>query len=117
MSVRRRQLGDVVVLDLCGYFYGGRETAVLDRVLAEELALGSSAVLVNLGECMGMNSTAIGVLFRAHDAFQRRGGSIKFCCAAGRMKSLLAILRAGTLLDQHLSEEEALSAFSHQASA
>ena len=115
--MRRRQLGDVVVLDLCGHFYGGRETAVLERVLAEELALGSGALLVNLSECMGMNSIAIGTLFRTHDAFQGRGGSLKFCCAAGRMKSLLAILRAGTLLDQYPSEEEALSAFSHQASA
>lgn len=117
MSVRRRQVGDVVVLDVCGHFYGGRETAVLERVLFEEIELDLAAVLVNLSECMGMNSTAIGVLFRAHDSAQRRGGSLKLCCAAGRMKSLLSLLRAGTLLDQHASEDEALAAFGQRVSA
>jgi anti-anti-sigma factor len=117
MSVRRRQVGEVVVVEVCGHFYGGRETGILERVLFEEIELDSAAVLVNLSECMGMNSTAIGALFRAHDICQRRGGSIKFCCAAGRMKSLLALLRAGTLLDQYLSEDEALAAFTQRATA
>jgi anti-anti-sigma factor len=116
MSVRRRELGDVVVLDVCGHFYGGRETAVLARVLYDE-AEASSSVLVNLSECTGMNSTAIGVLFRAHDACKRRGASLKLCCAAGRMKSLLAILGAGKLLDQYASEDEALAAFAQRATA
>ena len=116
MSVRRRQVGEVIVLDVSGHFYGGRETAVLVRVLDEEIEV-SSSVLVNLSECTGMNSTAIGALFRVHDACQRRGASLKFCCAAGRMKSLLAILRAGALLDQHATEDEALAAFAQRATA
>jgi anti-anti-sigma factor len=117
MSVRRRQVGDVVVLEVCGYFYGGRETGILERALSDEIALDSPAVLVNLSECMGMNSTAIGVLFRAHDACQRRGGNIKFCCAAGRTKSVLSLLRAGALLDQYSSQDEALASFAQRASA
>jgi len=117
MSVRRRQVGDVVVLDVGGHFYGGRETGVLERVLFEEIELDSAAVLVNLSECMGMNSTGIGVLLRAHDASERRGSSLRFCGAAGRMKSLLSLLRAGALLDQHASEDEALAAFAQRVSA
>ena len=116
MSVRRRQVGDVIVLDVSGHFYGGRETAVLERALFDEIDV-SPSVLVNLSECTGMNSTAIGALFRAHDAFRRRGVSLKFCCAAGRMKSLLAILRTGALLDQHASEDQALAAFAQRATA
>jgi anti-anti-sigma factor len=117
MSVRRREIGGVVVLDVVGEYYGGRETAILDRVLSEEVQAPIACLLVNLSECVGMNSTAFGVLFRAHHACRARGIRTKFCGAAGRMRALIQVLQAGVLLDHHGTEEEALAAFAERATA
>ena len=117
MAIRKREIDGIVVLDLSGEYYGGRETDELDRAISVELALGNLQLVLNLSECRIMNSTAFGVLIGAHKMVEAMGGVIKLCGAERRMQSLLRVLHVHELLDHHPSEEDALAALGRRATA
>jgi anti-sigma B factor antagonist len=48
----------------------------LDRALQGVLALGGTAVAVDLGDVSFIDSTALGVLLRYHPRFRARGGDL-----------------------------------------
>jgi len=48
----------------------------LDRALQGVLALGGTAVAVDLGDVSFIDSTALGVLLRYHPRFRARGGDV-----------------------------------------
>jgi anti-sigma B factor antagonist len=117
MSIHRREIDGIVVLDVSGQFFGGPETEALERAIANEIASGNPLLLVNLSECRAMNSTAFGVLLAAHRTCQAIGGVIMLCGAERRMKSLLNVLHVNQMFATYPSEAEALAAFAHRATA
>jgi anti-anti-sigma factor len=117
MSTRRHENGPVVVLGLRGDYFGGPETDVLGRAIADEIARGNVLLLLDLRECRSMNSTAFGVLIEARRACAARGGALKLCGAERRIRSLLDVLHAEHLIEGYATEAEALVSFAQRASA
>jgi len=117
MAILRREHNGIVILDAAGEFFGGPETHALDRAIANEIALGNLQLIVNLSGVRAMNSTAFAVLIGAHQVHHAIGGELKLCGAQRRMQNLLKILHVNQLIEHYASEEEAVSAFEHRATA
>ena len=111
MAVRRKEVRSISVLSLSGSFFGDKETDELEKAVMDLGAAGSQRLVVNLAECSALNSTAIGVLARAHANYKSRGGEIKLCGLGKRVKDIFTMTKLIMVFDHHETEEQTLASF------
>ena len=71
----------------------------------------TSKLLINLGNLDFLSSAGLRVILRAAKQIKGSGGAIKLCNAAGVVKEVMEISGFGSLLDLHVTEEDALASF------
>jgi anti-sigma B factor antagonist len=111
VAIRRRQVRSVVVLHPKGNFFGDGETDELQKAIMDEAATGNTRLVLNLTECLALNSIAIGVLMRGFANYRSRGGEIKLCGLGKRLRDLFTMTKLIMVFDHHDTEEQAVSAF------
>jgi len=100
-----------VVLYPKGNLFGDSETDELQKAVMDEAAAGNTRMILNLTECLALNSIAIGVLMRGFANYRSRGGEIKLCGLGKRIKDLFTMTKLIMVFDHHETEEQALAAF------
>jgi len=116
MAIRRKQVGNVVVLYPKGSFLGDQETDDFHRALVDEASGGNTQLLLNMADCLTLNSIAIGVLMRSYANYKGRGGQIKLCALGQRLHHLFTMTKLIRVFDHHETEEQALTAFGESRS-
>jgi anti-sigma B factor antagonist len=111
MAVSRRQIQSIVVLYPKGSFFGDVETDELQTAILDAAAAGNTRLVLNMGECQALNSTALGVLMRGYANYRGRGGEIKLCGLGKRIKDLFTMTKLIMVFDHHETEDEAIAAF------
>ena len=111
MPIRRKEVGGVVILYPKGSFFGDQETDELQQALMDEGARGNTQLILNMTDCLALNSIAIGVLMRAYTNYKGRGGQIKLCHLGKRVQDLFTMTRLIMVFDHDETEEQALAAF------
>lgn len=111
MAVQRKTSGNITVLQVAGEFYGGDETDRLREAILAEAASGNVRLLLDLSECIHMNSTGLSVMVEAHRNYAARQGEIKLCGLQRKMKSQLVMTRLINIFGHYPTEAEALAAF------
>ena len=111
MSIRRMEVQGVVILYPKGSFFGDQETDDFQKALMDEAATGNTRLILNLSECVALNSVAIGVLMRGYSNYKGRGGQIKLCHLGKRLHDLFTMTKLIKVFDHHETEEQALAAF------
>jgi anti-sigma B factor antagonist len=111
VSIRRKDVQGVVILYPKGSFFGDQETDDLQKALVDEAATGNTRMILNMTECLALNSIAIGVLMRSYANYKGRGGQIKLCGLSKRLRDLFTMTKLIHVFDHHETEEQALAAF------
>jgi anti-sigma B factor antagonist len=111
VSIRRKEIGSVAVLYPRGSFFGDEETDEFQKALTEVAETGNTRLILNMAECLTLNSIAIGVLMRGFANYKGRGGQIKLCALTKRMHDLFTMTKLIMVFDHHETEEQALAAF------
>jgi len=111
VSIRRRELNEVVILYPKGSFFGDQETDDFGKALMDEAATGNTRLILNMTECLALNSIAIGVLMRGYANYKGRGGQIKLCGLGKRLHDLFTMTKLIMVFDHHDTEEQAIAAF------
>jgi anti-sigma B factor antagonist len=111
MAVRRKDVGEVVVVYPKGSFFGGDETDELEKTIMDVAASGNQRLLINLSDCEALNSSAIAVLTRGYVHYKNKGGEVKLCGLGKRVKAIFVLTKLIMLFDHHDTEEAALAAF------
>ena len=111
MSIRRKDVQGVVILYPKGSFFGDQETDDLQKALVDEAATGNTRMILNMTDCLALNSIAIGVLMRSYANYKGRGGQIKLCGLSKRLRDLFTMTKLIHVFDHHDTEEQALAAF------
>jgi anti-sigma B factor antagonist len=111
MSVRRRGVLSIVVLELDGSFFGDIETEELAQAIDQVTAEGNHHLILDLTQCKVMNSTALSVLTRAQQNYAARDGLIRLCGIQKRMHDILSLTRLLSLFGHHATLDEALASF------
>ena len=111
MSVKRKEVRSIVVLNLKGRFYGDRETDELEKAVMDEAAAGNTRLVIDMNECEALNSVALGALMRGFANYKSRGGEIKLSSLGKRLKDLFVMTKLIMVFDHHETEEQALAAF------
>jgi len=109
--MRERVLGNVTILSPKGYLTGGDETDELDQKIQSLSEAGNKNLIINLGETQHLNSTALGVLIKAHTNYVRRGGQVKLCAVDKRIENIFVITKLSLVFDVYPNEEQAIASF------
>ncbi|MCE9627904.1 MAG: STAS domain-containing protein [Candidatus Eisenbacteria bacterium] len=103
---------DIIVIAPKGNFVGGDETDELRDTIKKISDEGNKKLVIDLGEVLYLNSTALGVLISAHANYSKREGKIKLCQLNKNLENLFVITKLALIFDSYPSQEEAITSFS-----
>ncbi|MBS1494262.1 MAG: STAS domain-containing protein [Bacteroidetes bacterium] len=103
---------DIIVIAPKGNFVGGDETDELRDTIKKISDEGNKKLVIDLGEVLYLNSTALGVLISAHANYSKREGKIKLCQLNKNLENLFVITKLALIFDSYPTQEEAITSFS-----
>ena len=112
-SIKVNEIKDkgIVVLEPKGNFVCGDETDDLRDSIKEYSELGNKNLIIDLGDVLYLNSTALGVLISAHANYSKRDGKIKLCQLSKNLENLFVITKLALIFDSYPTQEEAIKSF------
>lgn len=111
MTIQRRDVGGVVILDIDGKLMGGVDSELFQETVQELLDGGRQQILVNLEKVKWMNSTGLGILIAGLQTTKRSGGSLKLVHVSDRIRDLLKITKLSSVFESYDAETEAVESF------
>lgn len=111
MKIKRREEGDVIVLEVSGKVMGGPDSEKFREVIAGLIDEGTKKVLVDLSSVPWMNSSGVGILISAYTSLRNAGAGVKFLNINERVKSILMVTKLLTVFESYYNEADALASF------
>jgi len=111
LNIKKRQAGDVTILDLDGEVRIGDSATALRSSIRELVAGGSQKILLNLGGVKYIDSSGIGELIANYTTVGRTGGQLKLLNLTEKVQDLLVITKLLTVFDVYDNEADALASF------
>jgi len=111
LNIKKRQAGDVTILDLDGEVRIGDSATALRTSIRELVAGGSQKILLNLGGVKYIDSSGIGELIANYTTVGRTGGQLKLLNLTEKVQDLLVITKLLTVFDVYDNEADALASF------
>lgn len=111
LSIKQRQAGDVMILDLEGEVRMGDSATALRGAIRSLVAAGNNKLLLNLKGVRYIDSSGIGELIANYTTVGRSGGQLKLLNLTEKVQDLLVITKLLTVFDVYEDESEALSSF------
>lgn len=102
----------IMVIEPKGNYVGGDETDELRDTIKKLSEADNKKLVIDLGEVLYLNSTALGVLISAHTNYTKREGKIKLCNLNKNLENLFVITKLALIFDSYESQEEAIASFS-----
>lgn len=93
LSLVRRNVDGVVVVDVSGRLCAGGATAILRNAIKECLEGGSNRLVLNVADLTFIDSSGLGELITSHTSVQSRGGSMNILKPSSRIKELLRMTK------------------------
>ena len=112
-SIKITEIKDtgIAVIAPKGNFVGGDETDELRDTIKKLSDDGNKKLVIDLGEVLYLNSTALGVLISAHANYSKREGKIKLCQLNKNLENLFVITKLALIFDSYPTQEEAIQSF------
>jgi anti-sigma B factor antagonist len=112
-SIKTTELTDngIVVIEPKGNFVGGDETDELRDTIKKYADEGNKKLVIDLGNVLYLNSTALGVLISAHSNYSKREGKIKLCQLNKNLENLFVITKLALIFDSYSTQQEAVDSF------
>ena len=102
---------ELVVIAPKGNFVGGEETDELRDTIKGFSEKGNKKLIIDLGDVLYLNSTALGVLISAHANYAKREGKIVLCRLSKNIENLFVITKLALIFESFHTEDEAIAAF------
>lgn len=109
LTLKSRELGDVLVLKCCGRIVAGAEVQTLLQRVKQAIPETPDVVL-QLAEVEFVDSSGLGALVRLAASTRAAGGDLKLCAPAGMVLSTLRMTGLERVFELHQSVEDAVAA-------
>ena len=106
-----KKVGEIGVIILSGRLLLGEDCAVLHEAIRQQLAEGTSKLIVNLGGVTYVDSAGLGELVSGLAAARKTGGDMKLSNLSKRVGDLLRVTHLYKVFDVREEEQAALAAF------
>jgi anti-sigma B factor antagonist len=114
LTIKVRQIGSVVVLDVAGRLVCGEVDEMRDSI-SGLLDAGSRSFILNLSRLSYMDSAGLGQTIAAYTSVTRRGGRVVLLNPSKQTNQLLQIAKLVTVFDVYSDEADALNALMKDA--
>ena len=111
MEITRRDIHDVVVLDIKGKPAKGAEVVECRAWFETIITEGKRKLLVNLAGIDTINSIGLGIIISGQGAMKRAGGHVALGGVSERIHRVLDVTKFGPLFLVFATEREALDNF------
>jgi len=111
MKSKRVDPPGVTVLTPKGRMVGGSETDDLKKAIDDVVEKGDNKLVVDLGETLYLNSSALGILIAAHKKFAEKGGKMKLCRVNKSIENILVITKLSLVFEVFDEETDAIASF------
>jgi anti-sigma B factor antagonist len=111
LTVRVREIGNAVILDLSGRITIGEGATVLRDEVRGMLDGGHRNILLNLAEVSYIDSSGLGQLVGSFATVAHRGGQLKLLNLGKKIHELMQITKLYSVFEAHTSESAALRSF------
>ncbi|MBN1826978.1 MAG: STAS domain-containing protein [Candidatus Eisenbacteria bacterium] len=111
MNLKRREVGDVIILELSGKLMGGPDAALFHDTIKDLLTSDRKKIVVNLSSLNWINSTGLGILISGYTSVKNAGGQLKLTSVAERVQSIFMITKLATVFESYPNEDEAVASF------
>ena len=111
LSIKERQSGEVMVLDLSGKITIGEGSVQLREEVRKLLDAGQKNILLNLGDVAYVDSSGIGELVSSYTTTSNQGGHLKLLNLTKKIQDLLMITKLLTVFETFDNEEAGLQSF------
>ncbi|HMS66411.1 MAG TPA: STAS domain-containing protein [Ignavibacteria bacterium] len=101
----------IIILAPKGNFVGGDETDELREAIKTISESDNKKLIIDLGDVLYLNSTALGVLISAHANYSKRNGKVKLCQLNKNLENLFVITKLALIFDSFTTQEEAIKSF------
>ena len=112
MTVKEKEVGDAVVLELSGKIMGGPDASLLNDKLHELIDKGKVKVVADLSNVNWMNSSGLGILIGGLTTMRNNQGDLKLASVTDRIQSLLMITKLLTVFETFDTVDQAVASFS-----
>ncbi len=110
-TLKRRDVGEVTILDLGGRLTVGRPVDDLGRQIRETLAEGRHHILLNLKGLAYVDSSGLGGFMAAASAIRAAGGELRISTVPSKVRRLMEVSNLDRVFKMFESEEAALRGF------
>ena len=111
MEVIRRQVGDVVILDLEGKLTIGKGDVILRGAFVDELDVGQRKLVVNLDKVKVIDSSGLGELIRCRVTASEKEADVKLLHVNLKARKLITMAQLVGVFEMFDDEEMAISSF------
>jgi anti-sigma B factor antagonist len=112
MDVNRRQVGDVVILDLDGKLTIGKGDVVLRGAFVDELDVGERKLVVNLDKVKVIDSSGLGELIRCKVTASEKQADVKLLHVNLKARKLITMAQLVGVFEMFDDEKMAIDSFS-----
>lgn len=117
LTIGKRNLGNVVILDVSGRLTLGEESIKFRDGVASVIDSGSKKTLANMERVDYVDSSGIGELVSAHAMAVRSGAVLKLFGLPARLQGLLQMTKLIIVFETFDSETEAVRSFTLRRTA
>jgi anti-sigma B factor antagonist len=111
MQISERKVGSVIVIDMKGEAKRRGQYDEFQRIVRDQMDAGQTAFVVNLSECIWIDSAGLGELIRSFAQVMRQGGGLKLACATQKVRNILNVTNLSQVIDVFDTEEAAIRSF------
>ena len=111
MKIKKRQEGEVMVLDLSGKIMGGDDFDLFNNTIRDLVKDGYVDIVLNLKSVKWINSTGLGLMVSAYTSLVKQGGRMKVCEVSDRIDNILHVTQLELIFETFEKEADALASF------
>lgn len=111
MKIKKRQKGEVTILDLSGKIMGGDDFDLFSNAIKELVHEGSIDIVLNLSKVKWINSTGLGLMVSAYTSLVKQGGRMKIAEVSERIDNILHVTQLELIFETFDKEDAAVASF------
>src|SRR5438105_15100451 len=109
LSVKTRNVDNIVVVDMSGRLTIGEPVLLLRETLRVQVNDGIRQIILNLGDVSYIDSSGLGELVSAYTTVRNKQGDVKLLNLTSKAKDLLQMTKLLTVFDVYDDEATAIN--------
>lgn len=111
MKIKKRQEGEIMVLELSGKIMGGDDFDLFNNSIKDLVSEGFVDIVLNLKGVKWINSTGLGLMVSAYTSLVKQGGRMKVCEVSDRIDNILHVTQLELIFETFDKEADAMASF------